>query len=167
MFCDACGAQVTANQRFCGTCGKALGAVVAGRVSSRVADHRQLLGILWTVYALFHLVVAVVIWFIGGAFLPRLMQMHPPPNMPPGGLNFLTPLFGFIGIVVLGKGLLALAAGLGLLQRSHWARLIALVSAFLALLSIPIGTAIGIYTIWALLSKNAEEEYSKLAGSGA
>jgi hypothetical protein len=50
-----------------------------------------------------------------------------------------------------------------LLQKQQWARMIALVAGFIALLNIPLGTALGIYTIWVLMSSNAEEEYSKLA----
>jgi len=166
MFCDACGAQVIDNQRFCGTCGKALGAVVAGRAPSRVADHRNLLAILWTVYGVFHLIGAFVVWVLGSTFLPRLFQMHPPQNMPPGGFAFLAPLFGMLGIIVLGKGLLCLAAGLGLMQKRHWARTYALVAGFISLFSVPVGTALGIYTIWVLMSQGGEQQYAQLAGTG-
>ena len=165
MFCDACGAQIAATQRFCGTCGKPLGMVVAGRVSSRVADHRQLLGILWTVYAMLHVLIAGAVFVLANTFFRHLAQMPQHPNAPP--LTFLTPLMSFISIAILGKGLLALAGGIGLMQKQHWARMITLVSAFLGVLSIPVGTALGVYTMWVLLSANAEEEYAKIAGSGA
>jgi len=42
-------------------------------------------------------------------------------------------------------------AGWGLLQRAPWARLLALILAFLALFNVPFGTAIGVYTLWVLL----------------
>jgi hypothetical protein len=162
MFCDACGAQVEANQRFCSTCGKALGAIVAGRVSTRVADHRHILGILWVIYGFFHLVAAGILFVMGTTFFPHLIAMNPPRNGPP--LAFLPPLIVFISVLILAKGLLALAGGVGLLQRSPWARTITLISAFLGMLSIPFGLALGIYSLWVLMSTNAESDYAKLAG---
>ncbi len=165
MFCDACGAQVQGDQRFCGTCGKPLGMVVAGRVSSRVADHRHILGILWVVYAAFHLLIAGVLFVLGNFFFPHIAQMPQARGGPP--LTFLVPFFTFLSVLILAKGALAAAGGIGLLQKSHWARTIALVSAFLALFSIPFGTALGIYTIWVLMSANGEAEYAKVAAPDA
>lgn len=40
--------------------------------------------------------------------------------------------------------------GIGLLQRRSWARILVLILGCLNLLSIPFGTALGIYTLWAL-----------------
>lgn len=41
--------------------------------------------------------------------------------------------------------------GIGLLQGKPWARILVLILAGLNLFNIPIGTAVGIYTIWVLL----------------
>jgi hypothetical protein len=41
--------------------------------------------------------------------------------------------------------------GIGLLKRKPWARFLVLVLAVLDLFNIPIGTALGIYTIWVLM----------------
>jgi tRNA A-37 threonylcarbamoyl transferase component Bud32 len=43
-------------------------------------------------------------------------------------------------------------AGIGLLKRRSWARILAIVLAILDLIHIPIGTAIGIYALWVLLN---------------
>jgi hypothetical protein len=68
-----------------------------------------------------------------------------------------------LGVLVLIKALLGFAAGWGLLQRESWARTLTLVLGFLSLLNIPLGTALGIYTIWVLLAPQADEEYRQLA----
>jgi hypothetical protein len=47
-------------------------------------------------------------------------------------------------------GLPGLLAGYGLLTRKPWARILAIVVGILSLLNFPIGTAIGLYTQWAL-----------------
>ena len=45
------------------------------------------------------------------------------------------------------------AGGIGLLKRRRWARIIVLISGALDLFAFPVGTAIGIYTIWVLMQK--------------
>jgi hypothetical protein len=54
----------------------------------------------------------------------------------------------------------------GLLERQPWARVLGIVLAFLALLRIPFGTALGIYTLWVLLPESSGREYDALAGVG-
>jgi len=44
-----------------------------------------------------------------------------------------------------------LIGGIGLFLRQGWARILTLIVAALGLLNIPIGTALGIYTIWVLV----------------
>ena len=44
-------------------------------------------------------------------------------------------------------------AGIGLLKYKSWARILAIILAVLNLLAFPIGTALGVYTLWALLNK--------------
>jgi hypothetical protein len=47
-------------------------------------------------------------------------------------------------------------AGAGLLKMQPWARIVAIVVGVLHILSFPLGTALGVYTLWVLL--NAETE---------
>jgi hypothetical protein len=42
-------------------------------------------------------------------------------------------------------------AGIGLYKRKEWARILALIVSVLQLFSFPFGTALGIYSIWALV----------------
>jgi uncharacterized membrane protein (DUF2068 family) len=86
---------------------------------------------------------------------------HVPPEGAPG-LAVIRPLISVIGLLVLAKGVFSFAAGWGLLRRESWARILALVMACISLLNVPFGTAIGIYTLWVLMSPNAEQEYQAL-----
>ena len=45
--------------------------------------------------------------------------------------------------------------GIALYKRQVWGRIIALVLCFLSLISIPFGTALGIYGIWVLLNEES------------
>jgi hypothetical protein len=51
--------------------------------------------------------------------------------------------------------------GIGLLNFQGWARILILILSFLALLNFPIGTAIGIYSIWVLLNNKTEKLFAK------
>ena len=54
-------------------------------------------------------------------------------------------------------GIPSLIAGVGLLKQKGWARTLAIIVAILALASFPIGTAVGIYTLWVLTRKETEQ----------
>ena len=49
--------------------------------------------------------------------------------------------------------------GWGLLKRKSWARVLALVIGFFSLMNIPLGTVLGVYTIWALLAHDEASDY--------
>ncbi len=51
-----------------------------------------------------------------------------------------------------------LIAGVGLLKRQMWGRVLAIIVAFFGLINFPIGTAIGIYALFVLL-QNAAADY--------
>jgi hypothetical protein len=59
--------------------------------------------------------------------------------------------------------LLALAAGVSLLMRKSWGRIFAIVIGILALITIPFGTALGIYTLWVLAPSTSAAEYDAIA----
>lgn len=65
-------------------------------------------------------------------------------------------VIGTAGLVFFGVlALPGLLAGYGLLKRRSWARILAIVLGIFELLNFPIGTAIGIYTLWVLLQEDA------------
>ena len=55
-----------------------------------------------------------------------------------------------------------LIGGIGLLKRRGWARILVMIIAVLDLFIIPIGTLIGVYTLWVLLN----DETAKLFAQG-
>lgn len=46
--------------------------------------------------------------------------------------------------------------GVGLLKHQAWARILVLVLGFLNLLAIPLGTVLGIYTIWVFMANDTD-----------
>jgi hypothetical protein len=157
MFCNSCGKEIQPGQAYCGSCGAAIGAVGASPVASpavsRVAHHRHLLAILWLVYAAFTLVGSLGIFFVANMIIGHMQEVPPP---------FLHPLLTVIGALVLVKGILSLMVGWGLLQRVSWGRVLAIVIGIISLFNLPFGTALGIYTLWVLMSRDAERDYDAL-----
>ncbi len=53
----------------------------------------------------------------------------------------------------------SILAGVGLLQRREWGRIFALVVGILSLIDFPFGTALGVYTIWALMNDDIKQAF--------
>jgi len=165
MFCDRCGAAVLPDQRFCGRCGKEFsGAIaIAHPLLNRVQQHIRLLGILWLALSALNAVAGIVMFVLADTVFAHLHEMpNVPPDVPAG---FLRSLFSTIGTLILAKAAFGFLAGWGLLRREPWARMLTIVLSFLALFNIPLGTALGIYSMWVLLPAQAEREYEQAINS--
>ncbi len=57
---------------------------------------------------------------------------------------------------------LALLAGMGLLTRKSWARKLAIFLGVLCLLKFPVGTALGVYTLWVMASSRARDQWRQM-----
>jgi hypothetical protein len=68
-----------------------------------------------------------------------------------------------IAVATVFAAALALVAGFGLLNRRPWGRVVAIIAAILALLKFPLGTALGIYTLWVLAPGASGLEYDAIA----
>jgi len=162
MFCDACGTQLQTNQQYCSGCGKAISGTIVGYPQrSRLREHVRLLAILWFAFGAFELLGGVVLLVMANTFFVHLAHMASREGGGAPPIGFLQPLLSVVAIFVLGKGLAGFLAGWGLLNREPWGRVMALVLGFLALIHPPLGTALGIYTLWVLLPADSEAEYQK------
>ena len=178
MFCDRCGTPLVSGAQFCTSCGKAVapGAVspaipaVASLAEGRVRKHIHLLATLWLVNGVLRLLGVAWLMLFGGMFFPWLRGRVGPDAWPLGpgwGLDsFLSGGFFSLGIFLGLFGLLHLALAWGLFERQSWARILGLVLGVLALLRFPLGTALGIYTLWVLAPEPAAREYDQLSRSG-
>ncbi len=162
MFCDQCGGQLQAGDARCGRCGKTVLGLIELR-RSRVREHVRLVGILWMAYSALHVVAGVALLIVAQViFGGPNGGFHIPNGPPPEVTIWLRPLLSLIGWLILAKAAAGFFAGWGLLRREEWARVVALVVGFIALLNVPIGTALGIYTLWVLLPTQSDEEYKAL-----
>jgi hypothetical protein len=160
MFCNACGRELRPGEQYCSACGQPVGVAPIPRSINRVAHHVQLLGVLWIVYSFFDLIGGITVMVFPTMILSILSRVEGVPSQIPG---FLLPLFIAIGMFLTLKAVLEIGAGVGLLQRQPWARILALGLGIIALINIPFGLALGVYTLWTLFNPESQKEYESMA----
>jgi hypothetical protein len=112
--------------------------------------HVKILAILHIVFGALGVLIGLGIFaFFGG--IAGLIHMDQDPDA-----AFVVPMMGAIGgfvlIVVLALSIPGIIAGIGLLSYQPWARILTIVLSVVDLISIPFGTALGIYGLWILFS---------------
>lgn len=165
MYCVRCGGPMQEDQRFCPACGAPAAAAVpvsgpSAPPATRIEGHIRILGILWIVVSAFRLIPGL---FLLSIFRWRRPFMPPAMPLPFAHGEFIHAILTVTGAALIAGAALGLAAGIGLLQRQPWARMLAIVLGFISLVDVPFGTALGAYTLWVLLSGNAETEYRHVA----
>jgi hypothetical protein len=123
-----------------------------------VARHLNALGLLWIILSVLRLIPGVAMTVLGHMRFP-FMLMPIPSHM----RLFLAPFLGGIGLLISGFAIAGLIAGGGLMAHSPWARMLAIVLGCISLIHFPLGTALGIYTLWVLVPQGADAEYRSLA----
>ena len=192
MYCDRCGTQLIPGGQYCTNCGKAIvgSSATTGRgvgqasvstgvyggptgayggaagTDGRVRRNLRTLATLWMINGILRLAWSGSMIIFGGAFFPFLRGWRGPGTWPLGGWGldgFLSRGVFSVGVVLAMFGVLHLVLAYGLFERESWARMLGLVIGFLALLRFPLGTALGIYTLWVLLPEESGAEYDRLA----
>jgi hypothetical protein len=182
VFCERCGKQLDDSARFCGACGvstapggasispsAAVGqpAVAPAIAAEKLSSSLRVLGILWAVYSGFRILTAAWTIAFSRMFLPMIGTMIPK-NADVDMTPFFHMLSGFYvvsGVYSVLAGAAGIWASWALLKREPAGRMIALVIAFISLISIPFGTALGVYTLVVLLPEDAGRTYDKIATS--
>jgi hypothetical protein len=183
MYCNGCGQALVTGQGFCPRCGRASGmgmpmAPTAGVFRSwlplgLIERRINSLAVGWLVYAGLIAITGLFGLAFAHAFLSGHMgPLGAEPRMWDGhgfGHRFWTgpvmPLFflRFAWMTLAVRVGLALAAGLGLMQKSTWGRWVAIVAGCLALIHLPFGTALGIWTLVVLLNAPNAAGYEAMA----
>ncbi len=170
MYCGGCGQLIPPGQQFCPNCGRPVvpPAAAPGAPTpwfyTRVHRHIQALSILWIAYGVWTLFGWLIALSIFGGFLGNYFGHwnHGPWGEfgPFGGMHWLVPI---ITIVLIGRTILSVVTGIALVNRLSWARILAIVAAFLTILKPITGTVLAIYTLWVLLPGPSGQEYEQMA----
>jgi hypothetical protein len=94
-----------------------------------------------------------ILWIVIGIIILFILSMI-------GGLvddkdaNFILPLIGqIIAAFLFLISVPGVIAGIGLLKKKEWGRVLTLVLSVIGLMNVPIGTAVGVYSIWVLVQE--------------
>ena len=120
-----------------------------------MAQHIKIVAILHIIFSSMIILVGLIVLLIFGGLASMVgsaAQSH--------DALIAVPIVGSIGgiicVVFLVLGLPGIIAGIGMLQFRPWGRILGIVISALDLIHIPFGTALGIYGLWALLSREGE-----------
>lgn len=168
MFCSGCGQELLAGQVSCPKCGWAppLTPPVLPSPSfeyelTRYASKIRVLGILWLVWAGLSLLMGFagihfLHAFFSGDFGPWAQNNH----MFPDWLG--AALIHFAMLMVVLRAVVCAVAGWGLLERTQWGRIMAIIAAVICMLKIPFGTALGVASLVILLGYRNSTLYDSL-----
>ena len=174
MNCSACGTTVSSDARFCPRCGAHTFApaqtapAYSGAPSllsdNRVARNIHGLGILWLVYAAMRTFSGLFgVLVLHGLFGNHFGHSDFNLGWSPFGSMWLASLWPMALFSLLTSVCCILLTGYALLTRQPWGRVLAIVFGILALIHLPLGTALGIYTLWVLAPTASGDEYAAIA----
>lgn len=110
-------------------------------------SHKRILGILYIVTGVIMILAMVFVTLAFSVALPWIIDRTQSDEQ--WVFTWLVPLIQIIGFtLIILVALPSLIGGWGLLTQQRWAMTLVLIVGCLKLFSFPIGTAIGIYTIW-------------------
>ena len=75
--------------------------------------------------------------------------------------KILAIIANVVVVVITVLSIPGLIAGIGLFKRKEWARILTLIISVLHLFNFPLGTAVGVYSIWALVQPEVVEQFKK------
>jgi len=119
--------------------------------------HIQVVGILNITYRALLVFASFLLFAIAaffGRFMSMLMRMGQldARDVPYELLDIIPVVLVIIAVAMFVVSVVGIVAGIGVLKRRPWGRVLMLVISFLNLLRVPVGTALGAYSIWVLLN---------------
>ena len=122
------------------------------REKARMEEHVKILGILYIALHALGIIAAAIIFAI--FFASGLIIVDEE-------VTFILKIIGIaVPAILVLFSLPGIFAGLGLLKKESWARILAMVLGFINLINLPFGTILGIYTIWVLSKKETQELFT-------
>jgi len=169
MFCSGCGHAIEAGQGLCPQCGRAVASATPPVAPppgfemelAHYAGKVRVLGVLWLVWA----GLSLLLGFAAMSFLHAFFSggFGPWGNGRPMFPDWFGPaLVHFAWLMLSLRAILCVIAGWGLLERTQWGRVLAIIAAIINLIKFPLGTALGIATLVILLGYRNSTLYDSL-----
>lgn len=115
-------------------------------------DHVRILAILHIVFGALGALAAVALLFLFGG-MAGLVGLNERPEEAAVAIPVMMGVGLFLFVLLAALSVPGIICGLGLMNFRPWARILGIVLSAISLLNVPIGTALGIYGLWVLLSE--------------
>lgn len=106
-----------------------------------------------------------IFWIVAGGILLFILSLI-------GGFvddkdaRFILPLIGqIVAAFLFLTSIPGVIAGIGLLKRKEWGRIITLILSVIGIMNFPIGTVVGIYSIWVLVQDETVSLFKPAPGN--
>lgn len=118
-------------------------------------EHITILGALYVAFNVLGIAIAVIIFVVisSGGLISGDME----------AIAITSTVGSLIAFIIITFSVPGLIAGIGLLKRRPWTRILALIVGCIELMNIPFGTMLGIYTIWVLIKEETTQLFSAKA----
>ncbi len=139
--------------------------------NANVEKHIKLVGILNIVYRSLILLGGLVLIVLAAVFnrlidfLIRIGSIHLY-EIPHEILSIVPIILLLIALCMIVVSIVGIIGAIGVLKKKEWGRIVLLVVSFFNLLRIPLGTVLGVYSIWVLLNDEIIRIFNPTANAG-
>lgn len=129
--------------------------------------HIKLVAVLNIVYRSI-LIVGSIVLFILAAVFGRIMDFVQrsgdlrADEIPREILDIVPVILVVIAAIIIVISIIAIIGSIGLMRKQEWGRITLLVVSVFNLMHVPLGTALGIYTLWVILNDEIVRIYNPL-----
>ena len=119
-------------------------------------QHVTILGVLFIVLGALGVIGFLVVMLVFGGAAGIVSMAADDPEASAIAVPIIGSVGTAIGAFILIMSIPDILAGIGLLERRPWARILAIVLSILGLLHFPLGTLVGAYGLWVLFNPETE-----------
>lgn len=124
-------------------------------------SHKRVLGILYVISGTLLLMTMFFLSIFFSTILTLILSEAEPDQA--ALVDMILSIVRYIpGFVIVLFALPSIIAGIGLLTKQKWALILALIMGCFKLFSFPIGTALGIYTIWVYAEDQKQQQAAQV-----
>ena len=115
--------------------------------SIRMKKHVTIVGAIHIGIAILGLIGALVVYLL----MDFARGMIPQEEIPDAVMKLISVILTSIPVLIAVISILRLVGGIGLLSQQMWARYVIIIVAIIGMMSVPIGTLLGVYSLWVLM----------------
>jgi hypothetical protein len=115
--------------------------------SIRMKKHVTVVGAIHIGIAILGLIGALVVFLL----MDFARGFIPEQDIPDAVMKMISVLLTSIPLLIAVISILRLVGGIGLLSQQMWARYVIIIVSIIGMLNVPIGTLLGVYSLWVLM----------------